>query len=102
MSDNQKVMLTRLEDNSEYNPNSQEIKIKYFDAEAKELKLIGGKSDWIDLRAAEKVELKAGESSKIPLGVAMMLPDGFEAHVAPRSSTFKKLGHLADKFCRYY
>lgn len=43
MSDNQKVMLTRLEDNSEYNPNSQEIKIKYFDAEAKELKLIGGK-----------------------------------------------------------
>lgn len=94
MSDNQKVMLTRLEDNSEYNPNSQEIKIKYFDAEAKELKLIGGKSDWIDLRAAEKVELKAGESSKIPLDVAMMLPDGFEAHVAPRSSTFKNWGIL--------
>ena len=42
MSDNQKVILTRLEDNGEYNPNSQEIKIKYFDAEAKELKLIGG------------------------------------------------------------
>lgn len=46
------------------------------------------------MRAAEKVELKAGESSKIPLGVAMMLPDGFEAHVAPRSSTFKNWGIL--------
>ena len=48
--------------------------------------------DWIDLRAAEDVTLKAGEDKLIPLGVAMELPEGYEALVAPRSSTFKKLG----------
>ena len=48
--------------------------------------------DWIDLRAAEDVELKAGESKLISLGVSMELPDGYEAHVVPRSSTFKHWG----------
>lgn len=48
--------------------------------------------DWIDLRAAEDITLKAGEFKLIPLGVAMELPKGYEALVAPRSSTFKKLG----------
>ena len=48
--------------------------------------------DWIDLRAAEDVTLKAGEAKLIPLGVAMELPEGYEALVAPRSSTFRKLG----------
>ena len=48
--------------------------------------------DWIDLRAAEDVTMKAGEYKMIPLGVAMELPKGYEALVAPRSSTFKKLG----------
>ena len=48
--------------------------------------------DWIDLRAAEEIQLKAGEFKLIPLGVAMELPHGYEALVAPRSSTFKKLG----------
>lgn len=47
--------------------------------------------DWIDLRAAEDVEMKAGEFRLIPLGVAMELPKGYEALVAPRSSTFKKM-----------
>ena len=47
--------------------------------------------DWIDLRAAEDMELKAGEFKLIPLGVAMELPKGYEALVAPRSSTFKKM-----------
>lgn len=47
--------------------------------------------DWIDLRAAEDMELKAGEFKLIPLGVAMELPRGYEALVAPRSSTFKKM-----------
>ena len=46
--------------------------------------------DWIDLRAAETVELKAGEFKLIPLGVAMELPKGYYAEVVPRSSTFKK------------
>ena len=47
--------------------------------------------DWIDLRAAEDIEMKAGEFRLIPLGVAMELPKGYEALVAPRSSTFKKM-----------
>ncbi|MBQ2976764.1 MAG: deoxyuridine 5'-triphosphate nucleotidohydrolase [Clostridia bacterium] len=50
--------------------------------------------DWIDLRAAETVEMKAGEYRLISLGVSMQLPKGYEAHVAPRSSTFKKWGIL--------
>ena len=50
--------------------------------------------DWIDLRAAEDVCLNAGEFKLIPLGVAMELPKGYEALVAPRSSTFKKLDIL--------
>lgn len=48
--------------------------------------------DWIDLRVAEDVTLKAGDFKLIPLGVAMKLPKGYEALVIPRSSTFKKYG----------
>ena len=68
------------------------IKIKYFTDKIEKLTYIDGKSDWIDLRAAEDVELKAGEFKLIPLGVAMELPAGYEAHVVPRSSTFKNFG----------
>lgn len=52
------------------------------------------KGDWIDLRAAEDVELKAGEFKIISLGVSMKLPDGYEANIVPRSSTFKHWGIL--------
>ena len=69
----------------------ERIKIKYFDAGIAPLKRIT-KGDWIDLRAAEDIEMKAGEFRLIPLGVGMILPEGFEAHVVPRSSTFKKYG----------
>lgn len=48
--------------------------------------------DWIDLRVAEDVELKAGEFKIISLGVSMKLPEGYEAVVIPRSSTFKHWG----------
>lgn len=66
------------------------IKIKYLrDIEKLEILSCG---DWIDLRAAEDTELYAGEYKMIPLGVAMELPLGHEALVAPRSSTFKKYG----------
>ncbi|MGI6731355.1 MAG: dUTP diphosphatase [Anaerovoracaceae bacterium] len=68
------------------------IKIKYFSEEIEKLVYIDGKSDWIDLRAAETIELKAGDFKLIPLGVAMELPEGYEAHVIPRSSTFKNFG----------
>ena len=69
-----------------------EIKIKYFTDKIDKLCYIDGKSDWVDLRAAETVELKAGEFKLIPLGIAMKLPIGYEAHVVPRSSTFKNFG----------
>ena len=68
------------------------IKIKYFTDKMERLTYIDGKSDWIDMRAAEDVELKAGEFRLIPLGVAMELPQGYEAHIVPRSSTFKNFG----------
>lgn len=48
--------------------------------------------DWVDLRAAEDVDMKAGEFSLISLGVSMKLPAGYEAHVVPRSSTYKNWG----------
>ncbi len=68
------------------------IRIKYFTDKIDRLAYIGGKSDWIDLRCAKEVQMKAGEFCLIPLGVAMQLPEGFEAHVVPRSSTFKNFG----------
>lgn len=69
-----------------------EIKIKYFTDKIDKLCYINSKSDWIDLHAAETIELKAGEFKLIPLGVAMQLPEGYEAHIVPRSSTFKHFG----------
>ena len=72
--------------------NKETIKIKYHTDEIEKLRYIDGKSDWIDLRAAEDVELKAGEFKMISLGVSMELPKGYEAHIVPRSSTFKNFG----------
>ena len=63
------------------------IKIKYF-TDIEKIKPIE-KGDWTDLRAAETVELKKGEFKLIPLGIGMELPEGYEAHVVPRSSTYK-------------
>lgn len=70
----------------------EKIRIKYFTDEIEKLDYIDGKSDWIDLRASEEVELKAGDFKLIPLGVAMQIPEGYEGHLAPRSSTFKTWG----------
>ena len=66
-----------------------QIKIKDLDDSIKRLTYVEGKSDWIDLAAAETVTLKQGEFKLIHLGVAMELPEGYEAHIAPRSSTYK-------------
>ena len=68
------------------------IQIKYHTDEIEKLRYIDCKSDWIDLRSAEDVELKAGEFKLISLGVSMELPKGYEAHIVPRSSTFKNFG----------
>lgn len=70
----------------------KEIKIKYFN-EVQEIEALEV-GDWIDLRSAESVDIKAGEYKLIRLGVAMELPEGYEALVAPRSSTFKNYGIL--------
>lgn len=72
----------------------EKIRIKYLCNDIERLQYIEGKSDWIDLRAAEDVEMKAGDYRLIPLGIAMELPKGYEAHVIPRSSTFKNFGIL--------
>lgn len=70
-----------------------EIKIKYHGEDLVKLeKLPVG--DWIDLRAAEDVTMEVGDFKIISLGVSMKLPEGFEAHVLPRSSTFPKWGIL--------
>ena len=70
----------------------EKIMIKYFSDEIEHLRYIDNKSDWIDLRAAENVTLKKGEFRLISLGVAMQLPKGYEAHIVPRSSTYKSFG----------
>ena len=70
------------------------ILIRYISNEIEKLRPIDGKSDWIDLRAAEDVDLKEGEYRLIPLGVAIQLPEGYEAHIVPRSSTFANFGVL--------
>ncbi len=76
-----------------------QIRIKYFTDAIDRLTYIDGKSDWIDLRASEEVILKAGEFCLVPLGVAMELPEGYEAHVVPRSSTFKNYGIIQTNSC---
>ena len=72
---------------------TKELKVKYLADGLEELRCVPG-SDWVDLRCAEDVELKAGESRLIPLGIAVALPEGYEAHVVPRSSTFRNYGLL--------
>ena len=71
-----------------------EIKVRYLCGGLEPLRYVDGKSDWIDLQAAETVTLRAGEFRLIPLGVAIALPAGYEAHIVPRSSTFKNYGIL--------
>ena len=66
------------------------IKVKYL-ADIEPIKEIKN-GDWIDLRSAVDIEMVAGQFYLIPLGVAMELPKGYEAHVVPRSSTFKHFG----------
>lgn len=66
------------------------VKIKYHGDVKPIEKFTNG--DWIDLRAAEDVDMKAGEFRLISLGVSMKLPEGYEAHIVPRSSTYRHWG----------
>lgn len=70
-----------------------EIKIKYHDPDIAHLGL-EQHGDWIDLRSAENCFIEPGEFKIISLGVSMKLPEGYEAHVCPRSSTFRNFGLL--------
>ena len=67
----------------------EKIKIKYFDEDITRLEKISV-GDWIDLRCAKTVKLDAGQYALIPLGVGMILPEGYEAYILPRSSTPSK------------
>ena len=74
----------------------EKILIKYFDngeGQVPKVSQVDG-SDWVDLRASIETVMESGDFVLIPLGVAMKLPDGYEAHVIPRSSTFKRYGIL--------
>lgn len=68
------------------------VKVKYL-ADITPIEKIA-QGDWIDLRCARDVKMIAGAYVQIPLGVAMELPEGYEAIIAPRSSTFRKYGIL--------
>ena len=71
----------------------EEIKIKYADKGIDKIDKIEI-GNWIDLRSAETVEIQRGDFKLISLGVAIKIPDGYEAYLAPRSSTFKNYGIL--------
>lgn len=73
--------------------NNLIISVKYFDKDLPKLKKIDI-GDWIDLRSAIDIHMIRGQFELIPLGIGMILPDGYEAHIAPRSSTFANFGIL--------
>ena len=74
-------------------PESLTILIRYHDPDIEKLSVTAN-GDGVDLRCADTVHLDAGKFAILPLGVSMRLPDGYEAHIAPRSSTFKRWGIL--------
>lgn len=72
------------------NNDKVSIKIKYHtDILPIELNPNG---DWVDLRAAEDINMDVGDFKLISLGISMKLPDGYEAHIVPRSSTYRHWG----------
>lgn len=90
-----KVTETVISTDNIITPDGIPIRVKYH-SDTYALKYEGGeeKSNWIDLRCAEDVELKAGDFKLISLGVSIELPQGYEAYIVPRSSTFKNYGIL--------
>lgn len=75
------------------------IRIKYHNDKLEKLAYIDGKSDWIDLRCAEETVFKTGDFKLVNLGISIALPEGYEALVVPRSSTFKTWGLLQTNSC---
>lgn len=85
------VVKTKNVDNLNLQESKKTILVKYFEENLHPIGKIEI-GDWIDLRSAQNISYKAGDFIKLPLGVAMSLPSGYEAHVAPRGSTFKNFG----------
>ena len=83
--------MTMAENEQEIKNGNLTLKVKYL-TDIPPLEFVEGKSDWIDLRSGRDVFLKYGEFVLIPFGVCIKLPEGYEAHIAPRSSTFKNWG----------
>lgn len=71
-----------------------QIKVKMIEEGIQKFEFVDQKSNWVDLRSAENIEFKNGEFKLIPLGFSMELPQGYEANILPRSSTFKNFGLL--------
>lgn len=70
------------------------LKVKFENEVCQDFEFVREKSDWIDLKAAQDYKLNQFEYTLINLGFALQLPDGYEAHIVPRSSTFKNFGIL--------
>lgn len=68
------------------------LRVKYENEVCQDFEFVGGKSDWIDLKSARDYELKQFDFQLIELGFALELPKGYEAHIVPRSSTYKNFG----------
>ena len=75
-------------------PEKAVLQIKYHSDKIDRIEYIGKKSDWIDLRSAETVEMKKGDFRYLDLGISVRLPKGYEMLIAPRSSAFKNFGIL--------
>lgn len=80
----------KLKQRGENNMNKLKMRIKYFEGATKLKKI--AKGNWIDVYARKDVFVPLGERAMIPLGFALELPQGWEGHLAPRSSTFKTWG----------
>lgn len=64
------------------------LKVRYHGSNMCKIEKIK-QGDWVDLRTANTTEIKKGEFKLIPLGISVQLPRGYEAHIVPRSSTYK-------------
>lgn len=74
-------------------PDVLEVLIKYHDEDLGKIEKIPV-GDWIDLRAAERADMEPNEFKVISLGISVKLPEGYEMHILPRSSTFRRWGIL--------
>ncbi len=68
------------------------LKVLYHVPDLEKLQYVDNKSDWVDLRCAEEINISKGESALVNLGISVELPEGYEMIIAPRSSTFKNFG----------